>query len=87
MAFLWHSCGMRRERLSTTVDGALLAQARELRPGMNDAALVDQALTALLARHRAAEIDSAYRAYDRHPVDEPDDWGDLGSFRQAAARS
>jgi hypothetical protein len=78
---------MRRERLSTTVDGELLAEARHLRPGTNDAALVDEALRALLARHRAAEIDSTYRAYDRHPLEEPDDWGDLASFRQAAARS
>ena len=78
---------MRRERLSTTVDGQLLAKARDLRPGATDAALVDEALRALLARHRAAEIDSAYGAYDRHPLDEPDAWGDLASFREAAARS
>ncbi len=69
------------------MDGALLAEARALQPRLNDAALVDQALAALLAHHQAAEIDAAYRAYDRHPVDEPDDWGDLGSFREAAARS
>lgn len=87
MALLWHSCGMRRERLSTTVDGDLLAQARHLRPTANDAALVDEALRALLARQRAAEIDSSYGAYDRHPLEEPDEWGDLASFRQAAARS
>ena len=78
---------MGRERLSTTVDGELLAEARHLRPGANDAALVDEALRALLARHRAAEIDSTYSAYDRHPLEEPDDWGDLASFRQVAARS
>lgn len=87
MAYMWHTCGMSRERLSTTVDGDLLAEARHLRPGANDAALVDEALRALLARHRAAEIDSTYGAYDRHPLEEPDEWGDLASFRQAAARS
>lgn len=78
---------MSRERLSTTVDGDLLAEARDLRPGATDAALVDEALRALLARHRAAEIDSTYGAYDRHPLEEPDEWGDLASFRRAAARS
>lgn len=78
---------MSRERLSTTVDGDLLAEARHLRPGVNDAALVDEALRALLARHRTAEIDSTYVGYDRHPLEEPDDWGDLASFRPAAARS
>jgi hypothetical protein len=46
-----------------------------------------EALQALLARHRASEIDAAYRAYDEHPLDEPDEWGDLASFREAAAAS
>lgn len=50
-----------------------------------DAALLDEALTALVAHHRAAELDAAYAAaYDAHPLDEPDDWGDLASFRDAA---
>jgi hypothetical protein len=44
-------------------------------------------LAALLARDRAAEIDAAYAAaYAEHPLDEPDEWGDLASFRQAAGR-
>jgi hypothetical protein len=38
----------------------------------------------LLASHRSAEIDAAYAAYDDHPIDEPDEWGDLASFRTAA---
>ena len=78
---------MARTRLSTTVDAELLAGARRVRAGITDAALVDEALTALLARHRAAEVDAAYAAYDQHPLDEPDAWGDLASFRQAAAAS
>lgn len=77
---------MSRTRVSTTVDEALLARARRLGAG-SDAALLDQALEALLARHRAAEIDAAYAAYDEHPLDEPDEWGDLASFHRAAARS
>jgi hypothetical protein len=40
-----------------------------------------------LARQRAAEIDSAYAAYDVHPLDEHDEWGDLASFRDAAGAS
>jgi len=58
-----------------------------MRSGSTDAALVDEALTALLARYRAAEVDASYAAYDEHPLEEPDEWGDLASFRQGAARS
>jgi hypothetical protein len=37
--------------------------------------------------HRAAEVDATYAAYDEHPLDEPDEWGDLASFRRAAGAS
>ena len=78
---------MTRTRLSTTVDGELLDQARRTRVGASDAQLVDEALAALLAQHRAAEIDGEYAAaYAVHPLDEPDEWGDLESFRTAVAR-
>lgn len=83
----WHNCGMARIRLSTTVDSTLLEDARRTRSGITDAALVDEALAALLARHRAAEVDASYAAYDEHPIDEPDEWGDLASFRRAASAS
>jgi hypothetical protein len=78
---------MARIRLSTTVDATLLEGARRLRSGSTDAKLVDEALQALLARHRTAEIDLSYAAYDRHPLAEPDAWGDLASFRRAAGAS
>ena len=78
---------MARVRISTTVDEQLLANARRARAGVADAALIDEALGALLARHRAAEVDAAYAAYDEHPLDEADEWGDLASFREAAAAS
>ncbi len=78
---------MTRVRVSTTVDGELLAQARALRTSTTDAALLDEAFRALLARHRATQIDASYEAYDDHPLDEPDEWGDLESFRRAAAAS
>ena len=87
MLLLRHVCGMSRARVSTTVDEGLLVEARLANPGKNDAALFDAALAALLARARAAAIDSAYSAYDEHPIDEPDEWGDLGSFRSAAGVS
>jgi len=45
------------------------------------------ALAALLARQRAAALDASYRAYDETPLDTPDEWGDLDSFREAAGRS
>ena len=78
---------MARIRLSTTVDAMLLENARRVRSGATDAALVDEALAALLARHRAAEVDASYAAYDEQPLDQPDEWGDLASFRRAAAAS
>jgi hypothetical protein len=85
---LWHSCGMSRTRLSTTVDKELLDNARAVRPGITDAGLIDEALEAFLVRHRSAAVDARYAtAYEEHPIDEPDEWGDLASFRQAAAAS
>jgi hypothetical protein len=54
---------------------------------VTDAALIDEALRALPFRHRAAEVDASYAAYDKHPLDKPDEWGHLASFRQAAAAS
>jgi hypothetical protein len=82
-----HSDGMNRIRLSTTVDPELLASARIVRSGITDAALIDEALAALLARYRSAELDASYAAYDKHPVDEPDEWGDLASWRRVAGAS
>jgi hypothetical protein len=76
-----------RVRVSTTVDEELLAEARGLSPHASDAAVLDAALAALVARHRRAEVDAAYAAYDEHPLTEPDEWGDLASFRAAAAAS
>jgi hypothetical protein len=71
--------------VSTTVDGDLLDGARRVGTGVTDAALIDEALRALLAGHRSAEVDASYAAYDAHPLEEPDAWGDLASFRRAAA--
>jgi hypothetical protein len=73
--------------LSTTVDADLLDGARRVRSGVIDAALIDEALRALLVRHRAAEVHASYAAYDEHPLDEPDEWGDLASFRRTAGAS
>jgi hypothetical protein len=83
----WHICGMNRIRLSTTVDAGLLNSARDLQTGVTDAALIDEALRALLARRRSAEVDASYAAYDKHPVDHSDEWGDLASWRRAAGDS
>ncbi len=85
--YRWHTCGMARVRVSTTVDEDLLAKARGARGGVGDAVLIDEALAALVAQHRAVELDGAYAAYDEHPLDETDEWGDLASFREAAAAS
>ena len=78
---------MARTRLSTTVDQGLLEQARRSRSTASDAELIDEALAAFVARERACEIDATYAAaYADHPLDEPDEWGDLASFRDAAGR-
>ena len=77
---------MSRRRISTTVDDGLLDSARCVRDWPNDATMMDAALEALVARHRKTEIDAAYEAYDRHPLDEPDEWGDLASFHAANLR-
>lgn len=82
-----HIRAMARVRVSTTVDQQTLTTARQLRQGVNDAVLLDEALAALIARHRAAQIDAEYAAYDEHPLDEPDAWGDLASWSDAAGRS
>jgi hypothetical protein len=66
---------MARVRISTTVDEQLLATARRTRSGLADAALIDEALSALLAHHRTGEIGADYAAYDRVPLDADDEWG------------
>ncbi|WP_029089441.1 hypothetical protein [Brevibacterium album] len=77
-----------RERISTTVDRALLAQVRALHPHETMASVVEAALAALLREHRAAQIDADYAAaYAEQPMDTPDEWGDLAAFVDAAARS
>lgn len=40
-----------------------------------------------MARDRAAELDASYAAYDKIPLETADEWGDLASFREAAAGS
>lgn len=78
---------MPRTRVSTTVDADVLEQARGVAVGTTDAQMLDEALKALIQQRRSAEIEASYSAYDEHPVDEPDAWGDLASFREAAGRS
>lgn len=78
---------MPKVRISTTVDADLLARARRAHGGTTDASVVEAALEALLREHRESEIDQAYeRAFREHPEDTPDDWGDLESFLDEAAR-
>jgi hypothetical protein len=78
---------MSRVRVSTTVDEGLLSDARRVSGGQPDAVLIDEALRSYLLRHRAAELDAEYAVYDSHPLDERDEWGDLATFRAAAASS
>jgi hypothetical protein len=87
MPHMWYHHRMARVRISTTVDEQLLATARRTRSELADSALIDEALSALLTRHRTGEIDGAYAAYDRVPLDADDEWGNLASFRTAAGAS
>ncbi len=46
--------------------------------------ITTQQVVCTRTREGPAEIDQAYeRAYAKHPVDEPDEWGDLASFGEA----
>src|SRR5205814_7095265 len=56
---LCYKSGMARVRISTTVDGELLATARRTRSELADSALIDEALSAFLARNRAVEVAAA----------------------------
>lgn len=77
-----------RMRISTTVDPRLLEQARSVHKGAKDAELLDAAFAALIKQSRSAEIDATYEvAYDKHPISEPDEWGNLEDFHQAVASS
>jgi hypothetical protein len=78
---------MARVRISTTVNKLLLEDARRVLEGKPDSVVIDDALAALLARHRSAQVDAAYAAYDDHPLAEQDEWGDLATFREAAGAS
>lgn len=84
---MWHDYGMAKVRISTTVDADLLARARGVHAGRTDASMLEAALQALLREHREGEVDRAYlEAYRDSPVDTRDEWGDLSSFLDAAAR-
>ncbi len=39
-----------------------------------------RAIFVALARHRSAEVDASYAAYDKHSLDNPDEWGDRASW-------
>jgi antitoxin MazE5 len=82
-----YKCGMARVRVSTTVDEGLLADARRAHSELTDSALIEEALAALVAGNRAVEVDAAYSAYERQPLDAGDEWGDLASFRTAVGAS
>ena len=75
---------MPRVRISTTVSDELLGRARAALPNLNDAALLDRALSAICAEHRAAEIDRSYDVFDTLPLDTEDEWGNLEDFLDAA---
>ena len=75
---------MTRVRISTTVSDELLGQARAALPDLNDASLMDRALAALCADHRAAEVDRSYKIFGELPLDTQDEWGNLADFLDSA---
>lgn len=76
---------MTRIRISTTVSDDLLGRARAALPDLNDASLMDRALAALCAEHRASEVDRSYQVFSDLPLDTPDEWGSLAEFLEAAS--
>ncbi|MDN5795359.1 MAG: antitoxin MazE5 [Intrasporangium sp.] len=79
---------MTRVRVSTTVDQDLLRAAREAHQGGTDSSLLEDALRALLAEYDRCATEAAYAvAYVQHPLDEPDEWGDLAAWRAAVGAS
>ena len=84
MPLSYYGYAMARIRISTTVSDDLLSQARNALPDLNDASLMDRALAALCAEHRAAEIDRSYQVFDDVPLDTEDEWGNLAEFLEAA---
>jgi hypothetical protein len=42
-------------------------------------------VTSLMADNTGNEVDASYTAYDEHTADEPDEWGDLASWRRRLA--
>ncbi len=58
--------GMKRVRISTTVDGGRLARTREM-SGLSDSQLLDRALAALLDQ---LEYEREVAVLERHPYDE-----------------
>ena len=74
-----------RVRLSTTVDPEPLAAAHAVRPGSSNAVVIDEALAALAGRHRPAQVEPG-PGDDEHLQIEPDQWGDLASWRRAAGQ-
>ncbi|MDE0643774.1 MAG: hypothetical protein OXH95_06510 [bacterium] len=77
---LSYSYGMNRSRLDTTADAQKLEEARQIRDWADDAAMIDEALTVLIDIHSGMEIDENYLGYKRHPLEEPDKWGNLAYF-------
>ena len=60
--------------------------AREVFTATTDAALLDEALRITAEKpSRGGDWTRPTRRYDEHPIDEPDEWGDLATFRSAAA--
>lgn len=75
---------MSKIRISTTVEPELMQRARACCGGAKDATVIEQALIALIADHRAAEIDHQLDlGYAQIEYERPDAWGDLPGFLDA----
>lgn len=78
--------GMPREQIIVSVDVDLLERARHTLPGRTDAALLKAGLESLLRERESAVNQKYLAAYQASPVDTRDDWGDLSTFLDEAAR-
>lgn len=67
--------------------GSLASRSRSRWTVQRWRSAVGQSCSTALVSLGAAAVDASYAAYDEHPLEEPDEWGDLASFRRAAAAS
>jgi len=66
---------------------SVLADSSTASDAANDALFTLRTHASAAVRSIALGVDARYAAYQSHPLDEPDEWGDLETFHAAAEKS